>query len=199
MAPPAGAAEERLKYWAIATLPILTLYVLQTCTPARLPTTVARPAAHRTNAGRARAGAPSRWGAAAGVLNLTLDGLHYVALQLFLIAAFQVQLGLVTPPKGGAAAPAAPAALPAPAAAVAAEATNLEHLEDDAGAADETAVASRHPAMPLGKLPDDPRFTNVVRDMIDAFLATLKSADDRTPVAARRRVRRQQTPGPDRL
>lgn len=33
MATPAGAAEERLKYWAIVTLPILTLYVLQTCTP----------------------------------------------------------------------------------------------------------------------------------------------------------------------
>jgi len=133
---------------------------------------------------------------AAGVLNLTLDGLHYVALQLFLIAAFQVQLGLVTPPKGGVAAPAAPAAFPAPSPPTVAEATDLDQLEDDAGAADETAVATRHPAMPLGKLPDDPRFTNVVRDMIDAFLATLKSADDRTPA---RRYERTTKPGPDPL
>ena len=119
--------------------------------------------------------------------------MHYIVLQLFLIAAFQVQLGLVPAPAkraepfglpgaGGAAHAvsanaSAAIALPEASAGAAAVEELLDEVAEDA--ATDTAVA-RHPAMPVGKVPEDAQFGAAVKDMIAAFFSTIQSAEDRT-------------------
>jgi hypothetical protein len=106
-----------------------------------------------------------------------------VLVVLLVATLAAAQAGMVAPRRRGdkrsfsssstAVAAATAPALPAPTAAAPAAAA------DAAGADDGAVVAAvRHPAMPAGKAPDDPRFRQLVEDMIAAFFKTLESADD---------------------
>ena len=171
--------ENRAVYAAAVLAPVVLLFFLQAGTRAG-----ARARRHSTRSHAHRTALRSLARIAVGALPFQLDALHYLAFLLFLIAALRVELGFVpaSGPKEAAVAFAAPVAAVAAPAAPAAEpaAAAADDADDEAdAAAAETAVVP-HPAVPSGRVPDDPRFNQVVKDMIAAFFSTLQSAEDST-------------------